>query len=73
MEEKNSLSPKTGSLRKLITSRTFLKSLLGIVAGGLAGFLFFWFVGCNSGTCPITSNPYYSILTGSMMGLVITT
>jgi len=43
----------------------------GILIGGLAGFLYFHFIGCNSGSCPITSNPYSSILVGGLMGYLI--
>lgn len=43
-----------------------------IVFGALAGFLYYHFVGCVSGTCPITSNPYYSILYGALIGTVLT-
>jgi len=42
--------------------------LLGLVIGGFAGFLYYKFVGCSTGTCAITSNPYLSILYGAMMG-----
>lgn len=44
------------------------KNILGILLGGVGGFLYYHFVGCTSGTCPITSNPYMSILFGGIMG-----
>ncbi|MCW5906421.1 MAG: hypothetical protein KIS94_01050 [Chitinophagales bacterium] len=40
----------------------------GIVFGALAGFLYWKFVGCSSGTCAITSNPLNSTLYGAMLG-----
>ena len=42
--------------------------IAGILAGALAGFLYWNFVGCASGTCSITSKPVNSTLYGSMMG-----
>ena len=45
--------------------------ITGIVAGGIGGFAYYYFVGCASGTCPITSNPYISILYGALMGYLI--
>ncbi|MCX6287645.1 MAG: YtxH domain-containing protein [Bacteroidetes bacterium] len=39
--------------------------------GGLGGFLYFYFVGCASGTCAITSNPYASIAFGGFLGYFI--
>ncbi|MGA9119143.1 MAG: DUF6132 family protein, partial [Bacteroidota bacterium] len=35
------------------------------------GFLYYYFIGCASGTCPITSNPYVSTLYGAGMGLLL--
>ncbi len=43
----------------------------GILTGAVGGYLYYSFIGCNSGTCPITSNPYISILYGALMGYLI--
>ena len=48
-----------------------LKIAIGIVAGGVVGFMYYRFVGCASGTCPLTSNPYLSVLYGALVGLLI--
>jgi len=45
--------------------------LIGIVIGGLFGFLYYFFVGCKNGTCMIASNPYISIPYGSLLGYFI--
>lgn len=45
--------------------------VVGTAAGGITGFLFYYFIGCQTGTCPITSNPYGSVLYGALMGAVI--
>lgn len=42
--------------------------IAGIVAGSLAGFLYWKYVGCVSGTCAITSKPLNSSLYGALMG-----
>lgn len=44
------------------------KLIAGIGIGGGVGFLYYYFIGCVSGTCPITSNPYMSVLYGAVMG-----
>jgi hypothetical protein len=49
----------------------YMKLIIGIAAGALVGFLYYKFVGCRSGVCPITSNPYSSMIYGSLMGLLI--
>ncbi len=45
-----------------------LLKIIGIPVGMIGGYLYYYFVGCNSGTCPITSNPYISIIYGGIMG-----
>jgi hypothetical protein len=42
--------------------------IVGIIVGGIAGFLYYHYVGCASGTCPITSNPYITIAYGALLG-----
>lgn len=49
-----------------------LKIILGIGIGAILGYAYYYFIGCSSGTCPITSNPLSSILYGSVFGLVLT-
>jgi len=39
--------------------------------GAIAGYAYYYFVGCDGGTCPITSNWHVSTLYGSLMGLVL--
>lgn len=42
--------------------------IAGILLGAISGFLYWSFIGCNSGSCAITSNPYNSTIYGSVMG-----
>ena len=42
--------------------------ILGAVIGGVAGFLLYRFVGCSTGTCPLTRNPWVSTLYGMALG-----
>lgn len=48
----------------------FLK-IIGIIVGGIAGFAYYHFVGCASGTCPITSNPYMTTGYGALLGYLL--
>ena len=43
-------------------------TLIGVVAGAVCGFLYYYFIGCSSGTCAITSRPLNSTLYGAVMG-----
>lgn len=49
-----------------------LRNLLGLVVGAAGGYAYYYFIGCNSGSCPITSNPTSSILYGTLIGAVWT-
>ena len=40
----------------------------GIVAGMVGGYLYWRYVGCTTGTCPITSSPVNSSIWGAAMG-----
>lgn len=53
-------------MNKIITKNILL--IAGIVTGAFAGYLYWKFVGCNSGTCMITSKPVNSTVYGAVMG-----
>lgn len=48
-----------------------VKVIIAVIAGGLAGYLLYRFVGCKTGACIITSKPWSSILYGMILGLLI--
>lgn len=41
---------------------------IGIVVGAIAGYAYYFYIGCASGTCAITSKPLNSSLYGALMG-----
>ena len=43
-------------------------TLLGIALGAAGGFLYWNFIGCTTGTCPITSSPINSSVWGAIIG-----
>ena len=45
--------------------------LIGVVLGSIAGWFYWYFVGCASGTCAITSSPINSSLYVAMMGGIL--
>ncbi|MGE0772682.1 MAG: DUF6132 family protein [Cyclobacteriaceae bacterium] len=47
-----------------------LKYALGVALGAVAGFTYWYFVGCNSGSCAITSSPVNSSIYGGLMGVL---
>ena len=48
-----------------------IRLIIGAVVGGSLGFGVYRFIGCSTGTCPITSNPWISTVYGVVIGLLI--
>ncbi len=56
----------------------FLQSLmkwkrfvLPVLLGAAGGYAYYYFVGCVTGTCAITSNPYISTVYGAVVGALV--
>lgn len=57
---------------KKIFQRIFnWKAITGIILGATAGYIYYIQVGCKSGSCPITSNPYSTLAWGLIVGWLI--
>lgn len=48
-----------------------LYSIIGLLVGAAGGYLYYYFIGCQSGSCSITSNPYLSVAWGLILGWLI--
>ena len=48
-----------------------LKWIIGAVVGAALGFTYWYFIGCNTGTCAITSSPINSTIYGGLMGVLL--
>jgi xanthine/uracil permease len=57
--------------KKKLFGRISILALLGIVVGATGGYLYYSQVGCVSGTCAITSNPWMSIAWGGAFGYLV--
>jgi hypothetical protein len=62
--------------QKNIWKRKYLKvftlfSIIGIIVGAIAGYIYYIKVGCTSGSCAISSNPYVSMAWGMAMGYLL--
>jgi hypothetical protein len=71
MNESCSNGTKPRTFKAMLRSWYFWKPVSAVLIGAVAGFLYYNFIGCSTGSCAITSNPYSSILIGGMMGLFI--
>jgi hypothetical protein len=72
MENECKITPRPGNIKEFFRSWYFWKPFLGITLGGLAGFMYFYFVGCRSGSCPITGSAWSSVIVGGLFGFFIT-
>jgi len=50
------------------TNRSYI---IGGLIGGIGGYLYWYKIGCSSGTCPITSSPVMSVIWGALMGALL--
>ena len=46
-------------------------AVLGMIIGAAAGWCYWYFVGCASGSCLITSRPVNSAAYGAVMGMLM--
>lgn len=52
----------------------FLKhklAITGLIVGGILGYAYYHFIGCNTGSCAITSKPLNSSVYGMVMGYLM--
>lgn len=46
-------------------------SIFGVLIGGILGYAYYYFIGCNTGSCAITSKPINSSVYGMVMGYLM--
>lgn len=51
-----------------MTTLKYIKWPIAVMLGALAGYAYWFYVGCNSGSCAITSSPVNSSIYGAVMG-----
>jgi H+/Cl- antiporter ClcA len=64
-QDASNKNPKQNSWKR------YLPMMILAVVGAIGGYLYYRFVGCVSGTCPLTSNPYISTVYGGVLGALI--
>ncbi|HAH55430.1 MAG TPA: hypothetical protein DCM02_09160 [Flavobacterium sp.] len=51
-----------------MTRKAVIITGIGVAIGAIAGYLYYFYIGCASGTCAITSKSFNSTLYGAVMG-----
>ena len=51
--------------------RRYLPLIVLTLLGLCGGYLYYRLVGCATGTCPISSNPYSSTIYGGVIGFLL--
>ncbi len=59
-DERQNISKKLKNRRIIYGASTII--------GAIGGYLYYYFIGCASGTCPLRANPYYNIIMGAILG-----
>jgi len=54
-----------------IDKKKTIITAIAIAVGLIIGFAYWRFIGCTSGTCPLTSNWYSTTLLGGVFGYLI--
>jgi hypothetical protein len=57
-------------VKKLWNNKVYRTSF-GAIAGGILGFFYWRYIGCSTGSCPLTSNPYQSVLLFGFLGGIL--
>lgn len=54
------------NLKKFVKENALV--IIGVIVGATGGYLYYHYVGCESGSCAITSKPINSTVYGAIMG-----
>lgn len=58
-------------LRTVFRSGKLRKPVITALIGGVVGFAYYYFIGCNSGQCLFAGDPYASTVVGMLGGLFV--
>ena len=58
-------------IKDIIKNIKWIKLIIGLLIGAVGGYLYYYYVGCASGTCAIQSDPYKMTAYGMMMGGIL--
>ena len=68
----NTENSKFKLLWQKLAENKYYRALFGAIIGTVAGLLYWNFIGCTGGTCPLTSNPYKTVILFAFLGVLFT-
>jgi len=69
--QKSSTNNTSENKKSRFFGRISILAVIGIIVGIGGGYLYYSHIGCSSGSCAITSNPYMSMAWGGAMGYLV--
>jgi hypothetical protein len=54
-----------------VRRKILLKHIIGVILGGIAGYLYYRQVGCSTGACPMQSNPWLTTIWAAIVGYLL--
>jgi hypothetical protein len=48
-----------------------MKAVVGLLVGAAVGYAMYRFVGCKTGACPLTANPWVAMSIWGLMGALL--
>ena len=67
-QENRSENKKNNPFVRRLLRKSNVRIIVGIVAGVIIGALYWEFIGCNGGSCSLTSNPTKTMILFGLMG-----
>jgi len=68
----NSCETKVSCMQRVMQKiKISITEIIGLLLGAAFGYIYYKTVGCSTGACPITSNPWISSIWGSIIGYLI--
>jgi phage shock protein E len=58
-------------MKTFLAASIWQKRILFSLIGAMGGYAYYYFIGCSSGACPISSNPWISTLYGAGFGFIL--
>ena len=70
-QESNKFSVKRTFFHNSSFNKRIQKVLIGGLGGAILGILYWEFIGCNRGSCPLTSSPFKTVMFFTFVGAYV--